>query len=431
MRAQNETFRRLGRGPFGDLVRAMLRDPALLEWLDAPSNRPGKPNENLGRELMELFTLRAGHYTENDVKNAARALTGLSVVQGRFQNRQQDHDAGDKTVLGKTARFDADSLADHLLSQPAAAKRLALRLCGSLLGEGVVNSAAKRELAGRLRADNLHISHGIETILRSELFFSQRNLHARVSDPVGYVVGAVRALERFDPPPSTLLLAEWTTRLGQDLFYPPNVGGWPGGRGWLSERAVVARANFAAALAAGRLNSDATPPDLAALARRRSRASGARAILQFFAELLTGRPLDHTALDSIWKSIKSGCPALVYYVIQSGYDTHAIQLPIHARLLREFTGAIRAFFDDLGAAKLADLPGRSTSGASTRHYSALGLACPRTKFSESTSERWSWSRQLDSQQRHRRPRQHEPNSEWALVDSRPSRRVQKRQLRRT
>ena len=113
--AQNETFRRLGRGPFGDLLREMLRDPALLDWLDAPSNRKGKPNENLARELLELFTLGVGRYTEDDVKEAARALTGLSVVQGRFQVRPQDHDDGEKTILGKTARFDADSLADHLV----------------------------------------------------------------------------------------------------------------------------------------------------------------------------------------------------------------------------------------------------------------------------------------------------------------------------
>ena len=215
-----------------------------------------------------------GRYTEDDVKGAARALTGLSVVQGRFQLRPQDHDDGEKTILGKILRFDADSLADHLLSQPAAADRLAWRLCATFLGEGVADDKARGELADRLRGDGLHVGRAVETVLRSELFFSARNLHARVSDPVGFVVGTVRALERFDPPPSTLLLAEWTARLGQELFYPPNVGGWPGGRGWLTGRAVVARANFAAALAAGRLNSDVTPPDLAGLADRRARDPG-------------------------------------------------------------------------------------------------------------------------------------------------------------
>ncbi len=302
MRAQNETFRRLGRGPFGALLREMLRDPALLDWLDAPSNRKGKPNENLARELLELFTLGVGRYTEDDVKAAAQALSGLSVVQGRFQVRPQDHDDGEKTILGKTARFDSDSLADHLVLQPAAAVRLAWRLCATFLGEGVADDMARGELADRLRHDGLHVGRAVETVLRSELFYSARNLHARVSDPVGFVVGTVRALERFDPPPSTLLLAEWIARLGQELFYPPNVGGWPGGRGWLSGRAIVARANFAAALAAGRLNSDATPPDLASLADRRVRAADPPAAVEFFAELLTGRHPDRPAVQSLWQS---------------------------------------------------------------------------------------------------------------------------------
>ncbi len=254
---------------------------------------------------MELFTLGVGRYTEDDVKGTARALTGLSVVQGRFQLRPQDHDGGDKTILGKTGRFDADSLADHLLSQPAAADRLASRFCATFLGEGVADDSARGELADRLRKDGLHVGRAVETVLRSELFFSAKNLHARVSDPVGFVVGTLRALERFDPPPSTLLLAEWTARLGQELFYPPNVGGWPGGRGWLSGRAVVARANFAAAVVSGRLNSDVTPPDLAGLAERRAHATGPPEALGFYVELLTGRQPDRAAVVSLWKSAQA------------------------------------------------------------------------------------------------------------------------------
>ncbi len=305
MRAQNETFRRMGRGPFRTLLREMLRDPALLDWLDAPSNRKGKPNENLARELLELFTLGVGRYNEDDIKGTARALTGLSVVQGQFQTRVRDHDDGEKTVLGKTARFDADSLADHLVSQPAAADRIARRICATFLGEGVADDDSRSKLADQLRGDDLHVGRTVETVLRSELFFSARNLHARVCDPVGFVIGTSRAIELFDPPPSTLLLAEWTARLGQELFYPPNVGGWPGGRGWLSGRAVVARANFAAALAAGRLNSDVTPPDLPSLAVRRAHAHEPSDALGFFGELLTGRRPDRTAIRSITRSAES------------------------------------------------------------------------------------------------------------------------------
>ena len=270
MRRQNETFRRHARGPFGDLLRAMLRDPALLAWLDAPANRKGRPNENLARELMELFTLGVGHYTEADVKEAARALTGRTVVAGPVpvradgpRRRREDDPRQDRPVRRRLARRPAPRPARDV------ADRLAWRLCATFLGEGVADDAARAELAERLRRDDLHVGRAVATILRSRLFFAARNLHARVADPVGFVVGSVRALERFDPPPSTLVLADWTGRLGQDLFYPPNVGGWPGGRAWLSGRAVVARANFAAALVDGRLNAGATPPDLLALAARR------------------------------------------------------------------------------------------------------------------------------------------------------------------
>ena len=226
----------------------MLRDPALLIWLDAPSNRKGKPNENLARELMELFTLGVGHYTEADVKEAARALTGGTVVQGQFQSVPEFHDEGEKTILGKTGAV-RRRLARRPSARPACGRGSpGLAALRRVPGRGVADAAARSELAHRLRKDDLHVGRAVETILRSSLFFSRANLHSRVSDPVGFVVGSVRALERFDPPPSTLLLAEWTARMGQELFSPPNVGGWPGGRRWLTGRAVVARANFAAAL---------------------------------------------------------------------------------------------------------------------------------------------------------------------------------------
>jgi hypothetical protein len=309
MHAQNETLRRHARGSFRTLVRAMLADPALLIWLDAPSNRKGKPNENLARELMELFTLGAGHYTERDVKDAARALTGRTVARGKFYIRADHHDDGEKTILGKTARFDADSLADHLLDQPAVADRLAWRLCETFLGEGIADPDARRQLAGKLREDDLHVGRAVERILCSRLFFSQANVHTKVCDPVGFVIGSARALERFAPPPSTLLLAEWTARMGQELFAPPNVGGWPGGRHWLTGRAIVARANYAAALAFGRLNSDGTAPDLGGLGILSGRTSREpHEPILLLGELLTGRRLDRVAANELWKDAAAAGP---------------------------------------------------------------------------------------------------------------------------
>jgi uncharacterized protein (DUF1800 family) len=310
MKRQNDTLRRHARGPFGDLLRAMLSDPALLVWLDAPSNRKGKPNENLARELMELFTLGVGQFSERDVKETARALTGRTVIQRDYAFHPDWRDGGVKTILGTTGEFDGDQLANVLLDQQATARRLAWRLCLAFLGENVADGLAVMALAETLRRENLHIGRAVEAILSSELFFSARNLHAQVSEPVALAIGTVRSLELFDPPPSTLLLAEWARRLGQELFFPPNVGGWPGGRSWLSGRAVVARANFAAALVEGRLHAGSSGdiPDLQALAARHGRRNDA---LCFYGELLTGRRLDTAVYKVIVKNADStgGSPA--------------------------------------------------------------------------------------------------------------------------
>ena len=268
MRQQNELFRAQAMGKFGHLLHAVLRDPAMLYWLDANSNRKGHPNENLARELMELFTLGVGNYSEDDVKEAARALTGWSAKRAVVKFREDRHDDGEKTILGKTSKYTMDEFAQLLLAHEATSYRLSWRLCVLFMGEGVVSETAISELAAGLRMNNLDIGWAVETILRSELFFSDANIASRISSPVEFLVGAVRSLEILEKPPSTLILAEWCTRLGQDLFHPPNVGGWNGGRNWLTSRTIVARSNFAAALVAGQLRAPATPPDLERLATK-------------------------------------------------------------------------------------------------------------------------------------------------------------------
>src|SRR5262249_4672281 len=139
MRRQNEILRKHARGPFGDLLRAVVKDPAMLVWLDAPENRKGHVNENLARELMELFTLGIGNYTETDVKEAARALTGWKVAQDAFRAWAADHDDGDKTVLGRKGRWTGDDLVKMLLEHPATSRRMAWRLCEWLMGEKAVD----------------------------------------------------------------------------------------------------------------------------------------------------------------------------------------------------------------------------------------------------------------------------------------------------
>ena len=274
MKLQNDTLREHATAPFGELLHAMLRDPALLIWLDASSNRRGHANENLSRELMELFTLGIGNYSESDVKNAARALTGLTLKEGQFRLESHRHDAGQKTILGKTGEFDADQLADVLLQNPATAKRLAGRLVGEFFSEGVVNETAHNELASQLQTSKLDIGKAVETILRSQLFFSDANINSRICDPLSFLIAPLRALELFDKPPSTLALSEWLRRMGLDLFFPPNVAGWPGHRTWLTTRTVIARANYATAVISGEVYRPTDVPNLQELAKKHSASQG-------------------------------------------------------------------------------------------------------------------------------------------------------------
>jgi uncharacterized protein (DUF1800 family) len=299
MRRQNETCRRLARKPFGVLLTAMVRDPALLVWLDAPANRKGHPNENLARELMELFTLGIGHYGEDDVKETARALTGWTVTDGEFREIASRHDGADKVILGKKGRWGGADVVRILLEQPAIADRLAGRLCAVLMGEGAVSKSEIEALAEGLRAHHLDIGWGVETVLRSRAFFAGSNIRTRVLGPVEFVAGTARSLELLDPPPSTLVLADWCARLGQDVFNPPNVGGWPGGRSWLSARSLIGRANLAAAIVEGRGVGREAPLEPLALARRHGRGRDGADAVRFCAEVLTGSAPDDRALERL------------------------------------------------------------------------------------------------------------------------------------
>jgi uncharacterized protein (DUF1800 family) len=268
MREQNALFRQHARGNFADLLSSVVKHPAMLAWLDADSNRKGHPNENLARELMELFTLGVGNYTEEDVKEAARALTGWTVKNGEFRESAAYHDDGEKTILARRGAWRGDDLLAILLDEPATSMRLARRVCELLMGEGAVEGRAIAELAAGLREHKLNVGWAVETVLRSAAFFAEGNIGNRVLAPAEYVVGAIRALEILEPPPSTMVLAEWTGAMGQDLFEPPNVFGWEGGRSWINSRWLIARSNFAQRLAQGSLQNAAGGADWLALAER-------------------------------------------------------------------------------------------------------------------------------------------------------------------
>jgi len=288
MRRQNDTLRKFARGKFDDLLSAGIREPALLLYLDAPANRKSHPNENLAREAMELFTLGVGHYSEVDVKEAARALTGWSVEEGRFENVTARHDSGQKTILGRKGNWDGAAFVKILLEQPATSERLAMKLCRLFFGEAVAPPAAVQALAAGLREHELDIARATEVVLKSQLFFSAANLGNRVLSPVDFMVGTARALEMFDPAPSTLALADWAARIGQDLFNPPNVGGWPFGRAWMHTRSMITRANFVTALISGPDVGRESAHDAAALPHKHGFGTNSEALLTFHHRLLFG-----------------------------------------------------------------------------------------------------------------------------------------------
>jgi uncharacterized protein (DUF1800 family) len=288
MRRQNDLFRTHARAKFATLTNAVVRDPALLEYLDAPANRKGHPNENLARELMELFTLGIGNYTEADVKEAARCLTGWNVEDDKFVESATRHDDDEKTVLGNTGKWTGTDLIGQLLKHSATAARLASKLAKEFFGEGACPADAIKELADGLREHDLDVGWAVGTVLKSRLFFADANIRTRVTAPAEFVTGSARALGLFDPAPSTLAMADWSARMGQDLFDPPNVGGWPGGRTWISSRALIARANYAAALVEGPNAGRPDPYDPAAAAKAGGYGDTRTDVLTYHHRLLFG-----------------------------------------------------------------------------------------------------------------------------------------------
>lgn len=288
MRRQNDTLRRHAMGKFADLLNAAVREPALLLYLDAQTNRKGHANENLARELMELFTLGIGHYTEADVKDAARALTGWSVEEGKFVEIAERHDDGEKTILGQKAKFEGSQLIDLLLKQPAVANHIATKLIRQFFGLNGVPADALKQLSDGLRDRELNVAWAVETVLKSRLFFDDANVRTRVLCPVEFVVGSARALELFDPAPNTLAMADWSARMGQDVFDPPNVGGWPVGKKWIHARSLIARANCAAALVNGASVGRTTAYDPASQAKKYGFGATPTEVLRYHHRLLFG-----------------------------------------------------------------------------------------------------------------------------------------------
>ncbi len=243
---QYELIRRHALGNFGPFLQAMSRDLAMMVWLDTKGSTKGNPNENYARELMELFSLGIGHYTEKDIREAARAFTGWDITGTEAVYRKDQHDDGDKKVLGKQGKWKGEDVVHICLEQDAAPQFLVTKLFRFFVSESV---PATKELidplAEQYRKSNFDTGALVKTMLSSNLFFAPQVYRTRIKSPVEFALGIVRGLEGRI---GTSALNTSLEQLGQHLFHPPSVKGWDGGPTWLNGQTLLFRQNLALAL---------------------------------------------------------------------------------------------------------------------------------------------------------------------------------------
>ncbi|HEY0614833.1 MAG TPA: DUF1800 domain-containing protein [Candidatus Elarobacter sp.] len=243
---QNQLFREYALGNARDLALHVSQDPAMLRYLDNNVNQKAHPNENYARELMELFTLGIGNYTEQDIRESARAFTGWTFRRnpdgtGTFVDNQRQHDDGVKTFLGQTGNFGGAEIVNIIFRQPAAPRWFAKKLLAFFVYMDPEPQLVD-QVAALIRKNDFEIKPVLSVLLRSNLFFSDRAYRALVKSPVEFVVGTHQLFGIGEVAPIELATLR---QMGQVLFYPPNVKGWDGGASWINSQTVLTRENFA------------------------------------------------------------------------------------------------------------------------------------------------------------------------------------------
>ena len=237
-----ELFQDKGTGNFRDLLVAVAQDPAMLTFLDAGVNVKGAANENFAREIMEMFTMGVGHYTEKDIREAARAFTGWNYVDLKFVVNKDQHDDSEKTFLGKTGRFDGVNVIDIILQQPATADYIAGKIYRYFVREDL-SPELQKQLGSVLRDHDYQIAPLLETIFLSRDFYSPASVGTQIESPVRLAVSTYRKLG-LTSVPGVPDFNVATGLLGQRLFAPPTVAGWAGGTSWITPGLLLERANF-------------------------------------------------------------------------------------------------------------------------------------------------------------------------------------------
>src|SRR5579871_4420086 len=234
-----DIIRRNALGSFGDLLREVSKSAAMINFLNNNQNKKDHPNENFAREVMELFTMGRGNYSENDVKEAARAFTGWGAdLQGEFVFRKFQHDNGDKTILGKSGNLDGDDVLNILMEQRHTAQFIARKIYRFFVNDNVDEQKAEW-LGNRFYQSNYDIKSLMEDIFTSDWFYSERNIGSKIKSPIELIVGIRRMLPMNIENEDVMLIVQ--RLLGQLLFYPPNVAGWPGGTSWIDSSTLMFR----------------------------------------------------------------------------------------------------------------------------------------------------------------------------------------------
>ncbi|MBL0928237.1 MAG: DUF1800 domain-containing protein [Phycisphaerales bacterium] len=262
---QNQTFRAHAAGNFGEMLFAIIRDPAMLAYLNNNQNRKGRPNENLAREIMELFSLGVGHYTEQDIKEGARALTGYTFEHNDFTFSKGQHDEGAKRILGQAGNMDGDEFVKAILAQRQCSRYIAGKLYRFFVNDlndasKPVGDAAERvidDLGATLLASRYELKPMLRRMFLSQHFFAAPNVASQIKSPAELVVGAVRSLRT--PVRDLGILNDAMDLMGQNLFFPPNVAGWAGGRSWINTSTLFVRQNILNFLLTGKTPSGYDP----------------------------------------------------------------------------------------------------------------------------------------------------------------------------
>jgi hypothetical protein len=282
MLGQYELMSRHALGHFGPLLQEMSKDPAMMVWLDTRDSKKGNPNENYARELMELFSLGIGHYTETDIREAARAFTGWEIQGDKPVFNDKQHDDGEKTVLGQKGNWKGEDVVRICLEQKSAPSFLVGKLFRFLVSESIQTTPELIDpLAEQFKKSDYDFGALVKTVLSSNLFFAPQAYRTRIKAPVEFALGIIRALEGRV---GTSALALALEQLGQNVFYPPSVKGWDGGESWLNGQTLLFRQNLALALTSTEDPRFGRRTDPAALAFHHGKKTDGE-VLHFFLQL--------------------------------------------------------------------------------------------------------------------------------------------------